>query len=306
MVLLTAVLGSIFFGCVVYLGLNLVYQRRVLVRKRLQMASGFGGADDTDKNASFGDRVLKPVVNRLLGFFAVLIPMDADKQEKLSKQLMQGEIRMSAKNYNAAVLLITLLCAAMTTSLGLLMGKSVIASAGFGLIGIYAGIVLCRFQLKSKIKRRQGEIYHQLPDALDLLSVSVAAGLGFDQALSYVVKKSTGALSREFDLVQREISLGRSRKEALERMADRCGSVEIQTFVSAINQADEMGASIKNVLQIQSTTIRETHKQNVEEKMQKLAIKMLIPMVLFIFPVLFIILLGPAVPSVVDAFSNMG
>lgn len=305
---IAALLGAVFFGCVVYLGLSALFGKKIAIQKRLRLtlSANPSGADDADMNASFNERMLKPVVNQLLGFFSLLIPQNAAALEKLSTQLLQAEIRMSARNYSAAVLLFTVACTAGFVLIGKLLDKSLMIMALLGVAGIYAGVVLSRFQLKSKITKRNNEIYHQLPDTLDLLSVSVAAGLGFDQALGYVVKKSEGALMREFDTAQREISLGRSRKEAMERLADRCDSIEIRTFVSAVLQADEMGASIKNVLQIQAGTIRETHKQNVEEKVQKLSVKMLIPMVLFIFPVLFIVLLGPAVPSIVEAFSGMG
>ncbi|SHI18949.1 tight adherence protein C [Sporobacter termitidis DSM 10068] len=303
---ISALLFGVFFGCIVYMGLDLLYRKRIIINKRLRMAMNQSDSDEADANASFSARILKPLSNRLLGFFAMFVPLSATAQEKLTAQLMQAEIRMSAKNYSAAVLLLSIVCAGAGVLVGQLLGKPPLTSALFGAVGIYAGVALSRFQLKGKISRRKDEIYHQMPDALDLLSVSVAAGLGFDQALSYVVRKSEGALIREFDTVQREISLGRSRKEAMERLAERCGSIEIQTFVSAILQADEMGASIKNVLQIQAATIRETHKQNVEEKMQKLSVKMLIPMVLFIFPVLLIVLLGPAVPSIIQALGSMG
>ncbi|MCG8484732.1 MAG: type II secretion system F family protein, partial [Clostridia bacterium] len=174
----------------------------------------------------------------------------------------------------------------------------------YGILGLCSGLIISRFHLKSKISRRKNEIYHQLPDTLDLLSVSVSAGLGFDQALIYVVKKSEGVLIRELDTAQREIALGRSRKEALEQLADRCDSLEIQTFVSAVIQADEIGASMQNILQVQASAIREAHKQNVEEKAQKLSVKMLIPMVLFIFPVMFIVLMGPSIPAIMEALGG--
>lgn len=308
MAYITALLFGVFSGCVIYLCLTVLFRKRIAIAKQLRftMTSNREGTDDAEINISFNERVIKPIMTRLLGFFSMLIPQNAAAQEKLTVQLTQADIRMSAKNYSAAVLLFTVACAIVFALCGRMLGKSLLVSAVIGLVGVYAGVVISRFRLKSKIKRRQNEIYHQLPDTLDLLSVSVAAGLGFDQALSYLVKKSEGALIREFDTVQREISLGRSRKEAMERLSERCESIEIRTFVSAVLQADEMGASIKNVLQIQASTIRETHKQNVEEKVQKLSVKMLIPMVLFIFPVLFIVLLGPAVPSVIQGLGGLG
>ncbi|HEY4543436.1 MAG TPA: type II secretion system F family protein, partial [Tissierellaceae bacterium] len=133
---------------------------------------------------------------------------------------------------------------------------------------------------------------------------SVVAGLGFDQALGYVVERAKGPLIDEFNITQREITLGKSRKESLNDLANRCQVEELKTFTNAIIQADEMGISMQNVLNSQSKMIREAYKQEIEEHAAKIPVKILIPMVLFIFPVIFIVLIGPAVPQIMGALGN--
>jgi tight adherence protein C len=140
---------------------------------------------------------------------------------------------------------------------------------------------------------------------MDLLSVCISAGLGFDQAISYVVQRMEGYLISELDTTFREISMGMIRKEALERFGNRCDCEEIYIFVGAINQADELGSSMRNVMETQADSVRLSHKQAVEEKAQKMSVKMMIPMVMFILPVTFIIILGPAVPSVISALGGI-
>ncbi len=301
-------LGSgVFFYCVVYLYLSMLLTKKIVVEQRLRNTAELNQENSEEKelDAPFSERILKPVLNRLINLFALFIPQNNTAQDKLTEQLTQAGIRMDARNYSAAVLLFTVTCAIVFALYGSLVSQSIGRAMLFGIFGLCAGVVLSRFQLKSKITQRQNEIYHQLPDVLDLLSVSVSAGLGFDQALAYVVKKSDGVLIRELDTAQREISLGRSRKEALGRLGERCDNLELRTFISAVLQADELGSSMQNILQIQAATIRESHKQNVEEKAQKLSVKILIPLVLFIFPVMFIILLGPAVPSIMESLGGV-
>jgi tight adherence protein C len=141
---------------------------------------------------------------------------------------------------------------------------------------------------------------------LDLLTVSVEAGLGFDQALLKIVEKTKGPLTEECIRVLHEIRIGKARRDALREMGKRTGVEDLQTFVAAIIQADQLGVSIGNVLRIQSRQLRQKRRQKAEEKAQKAPVKMLIPMILFIFPSLFILLLGPGVLQLIDNFSTMG
>ena len=181
---------------------------------------------------------------------------------------------------------------------------SIMSKMLYGVIGMLLGYTMRRLELTSSITKRREEIESQLPEALDMLSVCVEAGLGFDQALQYLVKRCKGQLIDEFSTVQREISLGRKRSDALKRMADRCDIDDIRSFVGVVVQADELGFSIKNVLKMQAVAIRQSHKQKTEEKAMKIPVKILIPLVVFIFPVIFIILLGPAIPSIMSSLGG--
>ncbi len=163
-----------------------------------------------------------------------------------------------------------------------------------------AGLLLPDLWLRASVNRREDEILKQLPNFLDLLSISVQAGLGFDAALQKVSEKTPGALSQEFSKAIKEMSIGKPRREALRDMAERLNINEVTIFASAIIQAELLGISIANVLQVQSQQARENRRMQAEEKAMKAPIKMLIPLVIFIFPVIFIILLGPAFIKIME------
>jgi tight adherence protein C len=153
---------------------------------------------------------------------------------------------------------------------------------------------MLEFVLHNRIKQRQLQIINSLPDILDLLTVSVEAGLGFDGALQKVTEKTKGLLAMEFNRLLQEIRMGKSRRDALRDLAERIRVEELSALVSSIIQADQLGVSIGNVLRLQSAQIRLQRRQRAEEKAMKAPIKMLIPLVLFIFPTIFLVLLGPA------------
>lgn len=166
----------------------------------------------------------------------------------------------------------------------------------FIIVGIFTvfGFYMPELMIRSKIQRRQKEIKRAMPDALDLLTICVEAGLGFDGAMSKVYEKSDTELSRAFGRVLREIQLGKLRREALRDMADRIGIAEMTSFVAAIIQSEQLGVSMARVLRIQSDQMRVKRRQAAEEEAQKAPIKMLFPMGVLIFPSILIILLGPA------------
>jgi tight adherence protein C len=166
------------------------------------------------------------------------------------------------------------------------------------------GLLFPNMLLNSKIRKRQTEVSKSLPDIMDLLTVSVEAGLTFDSALSKVVEKMPGTLAREFEVVLQEIKVGKSKKEALYQMADRIGVQDLRNFVSSVVQADQLGVSLGKVLRIQSEQIRQNRKQRISEKAMKAPVKMLIPMVIFIFPAIYIVLLGPVVINLIDMFTK--
>jgi tight adherence protein C len=161
-------------------------------------------------------------------------------------------------------------------------------------VGIF-GFYLPELLLRRTIDRRQKEIRKSMPDAMDLLTICVEAGLGFDAAMSKVFEKWDNELGRAFGRVIREIQLGKLRREALRDMADRLGIPEMTSFVAAVIQSEQLGVSMAHVLRIQSDQMRIKRRQRAEEEAHKAPIKMLIPMALLIFPSICIVLMTPAV-----------
>ena len=160
----------------------------------------------------------------------------------------------------------------------------------FGLIGALAP----GFYLNSRVRSRQVAVSAELPDALDLLSVSVEAGLGFDGAIAKLTEQSEGPLAEEFALTLSEMRIGESRSEALKKLSERAATPEIAAFVRAIVQADQFGISLGRILRVQATDTRLRRQAAAEERAMKAPIKMLFPTVAFIFPALFLVILGPA------------
>jgi tight adherence protein C len=156
--------------------------------------------------------------------------------------------------------------------------------------------------LSSKVTRRQQAVIRALPDALDLMSIAVEAGLGFDQAMTQVSTKWDNELSLAFGRVIREIQLGKSRREALRSMAESIDVADVTSFTAAIIQADQLGVSIARVLKIQADQMRIKRRQRAQEKAQQAPIKMMIPLVTLIFPSIWLVILGPAAVSLFKNF----
>ena len=171
---------------------------------------------------------------------------------------------------------------------------------GFGL-GL-GGFVAPGFVVGMRSRRRRDDIRAQLPDALDLLAVSVEAGLGFDGAVAKLTEHMDGALAEEFALTLGEMRIGESRHDALKKLATRSSAPEVASFSRAIIQADQLGISLGRLLRVQATDARLKRQAAAEEKAMKSPIKMLFPTVLFIFPSMFIVILGPALLNLLELF----
>lgn len=173
-------------------------------------------------------------------------------------------------------------------------------------VGFAGGLVLPDLIVRSAIEGRQKAIQRALPDVLDLLTVSVEAGLAFDSAIAKVVEKMTGPLADEFQRMLQDVRVGMPRREALKELAARTDVPDLNTFIASLIQADTLGVSISKVLRIQSEQMRHRRKQRAEELAMKAPIKMIFPLVLFIFPAIFVILLGPAALRIIDTFAKSG
>lgn len=175
----------------------------------------------------------------------------------------------------------------------------------YSAIGFVLGYMLPVTWLGRQIAQRKHNITKSLPDALDLLCISVEAGLAFDLALQRLTQKWDDELAREFKRVLQDVRLGRTRREALKDMAQRTGVEDVQTFTAAIIQADQLGVSMSKILRLQSDQMRVRRRQRAEEKAQQAPVKMLFPLVFLIFPALFVVILGPAVPRIMTAFGGL-
>ena len=189
--------------------------------------------------------------------------------------------------------------------LGLVVGSAVGGpSTGLMLALAFGGIGFIGpgFVVSTKERRRREEIRSQLPDALDLLAVSVEAGLAFDGAIAKLTEHMEGALAEEFSLTLGEMRIGESRQDALKKLAERAAAPEIASFTRAIIQADQLGISLGRLLRVQAADSRLKRQAAAEEKAMKAPIKMLFPTVIFIFPAMFLVILGPAVINILKLF----
>ena len=282
-------------------------EEKSILNKQLETIKNLQNTDSKNKelmDMPFHDRFIKPIIDKVIKSVSTLLPIKESSQEELRKKLLQGGITMSAKDYRAMNLIIVIGFAILGIVITLKPQYTNVQRFLALLIGVFTGYVYRRFSLESKITQRKEAINQQLPEVLDILSVSVVAGLSFYQALNHVVEKSKGPLIEEFKLTQREIMLGRSRSVALENLALRTDVNNVRSFVSAINQADELGISLQNVLTNQSEMMRDSHRQAIEEKAAKIPVKILMPMIVFIFPVIFLVLLGPAVPTIIQSLGG--
>ncbi|MEE8816174.1 MAG: type II secretion system F family protein [Lachnospiraceae bacterium] len=168
-------------------------------------------------------------------------------------------------------------------------------------LGAVSPVILFRYYVSARVTMRRNQMESQLPDAMDLLAISVGAGMGFDQALTYITEKMTGPLIDEFAVLERELQLGKSRTQAFTDFGEHSNSQMIRNFSAAVVQATEMGIPLHDMLVSQAEAARSEHVAKVRAKAAKATVRMLLPMVGFIFPVLFIVLMGPAVMNILDS-----
>jgi tight adherence protein C len=189
--------------------------------------------------------------------------------------------------------------------LGLLFGHFSVHGFFFAIAAGAFGFFLPDLLLYNTGAKRQQELQRGLADALDMLTVCVQAGQGFDSALLQVARATEGPVAGEFARVLSEIQIGKSRGQAFSSLAERTSVPEVRNFVSALVQADRLGLPIANVLKEQSVQMRLVRRQRAEEKAQKVPIKILFPMLLCIFPALFIVIIGPGAIRMIDTFSHL-
>jgi len=245
----------------------------------------------------FFERVLRPLVQRLsrLGRRGDRGGLIATTDARLQKAGYPGGLR--GADWMGVKILSSVVFAILFFAILLFIGRVQLGLL-FAPLGAGLGFLAPELWLGRRIKGRAMEMILQLPDALDLLTISVEAGLGFDAALAKVVEKMEGPLVNEFRQALAEIRMGRTRRDALRDVVARADAQPISNFIGAIVQAEQLGVPIAKVLQIQSQQLRIERRQRAEEAAAKAPVKMLFPMVGCIFPTIFIVILGPAIVTV--------
>lgn len=297
--------GSLLLGLIVLVGMVLLLlglrgsRRPSRIEERL---AEFGTLErpptleELELAQPFSERVIKPFLRGLARSIARLAPARTMERVRHKLDLAGNPFGWGATEFMGVRVLLALLLGALGGTL-VIFGRQFPLSRRLLLAIVMAtlGYVLPAVWLGQKIKQRQQAIVKSLPDALDLLTICVEAGLGFDAAMAKVAEKWDNELSRAFARVIQEIQLGKLRREALRDMAERMEVPDMSTFVAAIIQADQLGVSLARVLRIQADQMRVRRRQRAEELARAAPIKMLPPIVFLIFPAIFVVLLGPAV-----------
>jgi len=255
---------------------------------------------------SFADRVLEPMQERALALGRRMT--GADQVERLRRKLdYAGNPRGLTID---RVISLKVLCAAVLPICGgayaLMLGASPAIILLLVVGGVLGGFFAPDLYLYNVAEKRADQVKRSLADAVDLLTISVEAGLGFDAALQQVAHNTDGPLAEEFSRALREMQLGKGRSDALRALAERSNVEDLQAFVGAMVQADAFGISIGQVLRVQSKEMRTKRRQYAEAQAQKVPVKIMVPLILFILPCLFIVVMGPAAISAYDAFTGNG
>ena len=307
-VLLVGGIAGIF--CAIFLALTAVVvltDERQGVAKSLAILDVFSAASaqmHQEAEASFEDRVIAPLLARTLALGRKLTP--ADNADRIRHKLElagnpPGWTVDKVTSLKVVGLVVTLVLALVGT---LLMGTGLATALALCTPAAVVGFCAPNMYLYQKAHDRSDQLQKALPDALDLLTISVESGLGFDAALAQVARNTDGALADELARVLQEMQIGMGRGAALRAFGDRTKVVEVKGFVSAMVQADALGIPVAQVLRVQSREIRTKRRQRAEEQAQKVAIKILVPLIFCILPCLFIAVLGPAGLAMLQAFNG--
>ncbi len=301
MLVLSVLLVAGAVGVVVWTILSQLDDRQV-VRDALRQLDGYEVENGRDQQmlAPLKDRAVGPLVDGVTGLGRRFTP--AGYVEKVRQKLIYaGKPDQAALDRFLAIRVVSIGLAFLVFIL--LFVVNILSLSGNlrlmvpGLL-ILALVLLPDSRLNREVEARQHEIQITLPDVMDLLTISVEAGLGFEQAIDRVVNSVPGALSDEFSRMLGETRAGASRSDAMRAMDERCNVPELRSFVMAIIQADQFGVSIGRVLRGQADEMRIKRRQLAQERAQKAPVKMLIPMVFCIFPALFVVVIGPAIMNI--------
>lgn len=254
----------------------------------------------------FSQRILQPVALRIVRVFGWVLPNKRIEGLRYRLQLAGNPGGITTADFIGVKGWTTII-------MGGVFALYVYASGGkltllmwlLGLVFVAIGFLLPDVWLSRRISQRQLELTNALPDALDMMTIAVEAGLSLEQSLGEIVSRWNNSLAKEFRRVLYEIGVGMSRREALEHLSDRTGVPDILSFVTAVNHSEELGTSLARVLNVQSQELRIRRRQRAQEAANKVPIKILFPMVFLIFPAMFAVILGPGIPRLFRALGGV-
>lgn len=272
------------------------------IRSRLEALQGQPRVERRgEERLSLMERLVVPVMHAPVQQLRRAVP--TAMLERIHQRLVLAGEPMTLNNFLTLQLL--------TTGAFLLLPLLIVVAGGMtftpmlllviGGLGL-GGLLLPHLWLRQRVGQRQGQIIKGLPDSFDLITTCVEAGLGLDAALARVAEKVEGPFADELSRTLREISLGKMRRDALRELGERTGVPDLVAFVNAVIQAEQMGSSVGAVLRVQAEQLRVRRRQRAEEQAYKAPVKMVFPLVLCIFPTLFIVILGPAAITIMEGF----
>ena len=291
-------LGGVFLGVVLLLAtIGVITSERAQVGRSLAAVQAIQTAPQSlrqELEQPFSSRVVVPALGRLSGLGRRMSPSGQADRIKRRLDLAGNPPRWTVDRVFAFKMLGLIIGVLLGIGLSLAFGTSTLLGIGLTAVLTALGFYTADIVLLQQSQTRQEQIQKDLPDALDLLSISVEAGLGFDAALSQVARNTTGPLAEEFFRVLQEMQIGTGRSAAMRALGERTTVSELRGFVTAMVQADAFGVPVANVLRVQAAEMRVKRSQRAEEKAQKVPVKILFPLIFCILPALFIVVIGPA------------
>lgn len=311
MLILISLMASLCLFIVLYVIIQAMGRKQELLKSRLRGLNS-GEEQKLLADAYWRENMKRSLYERTVKSFADKMAAKLAKLTPASFRAQAEELVDQTNNFNGMGLSGFMLFLGASTVFFLLLGLWLVYSRNLPLVKgflifaafIVAGMYVPFFVLRQMVEERREAIRQSMPDVLDLLCVSVQAGLGFDGAMGKVTAKMKGPLIEEFERLLQELRMGITRRNALNRLAKRCGIEEMKLFTAALIQAEKLGVGTAQVLEIQSENMREMRRQRAKEKAAKLPVNIIFPTTVFIFPALFIVVLGPAIVTIMKTFSK--
>jgi len=256
--------------------------------------------DEVNLEAPFVERILRPGFAGMAHAFSSILPNSI--LASIEKQLQMSGNKMTLNGFVTFWVVCLVFCVGMALIVVAVAPGIIFQRLGFAALFLLFGWMLPRTWLSGQVKARQKAVIRALPDSLDLITTCVEAGLGLDAALSRVAEKTEGPFAQELQRMLRDVSMGKLRRDALTELHQRVGVDELTNFITSIIQAEQLGVSIAQVLRVQSEQMRTKRRQRAEKSAHEAPIKMLFPLVFFVFPAFLIVILGPAMIRIATNF----